>query len=39
MAKKKSNKKKDIKVYMIVLWTLFVMFGLRPILEMLGKTL
>ena len=29
MAKKrKSNKKKDVKVYLIVLWTLFVMFGL-----------
>lgn len=33
MAKKrKSNKKKDIKVYMIVLWTLFVMFGLSVFL-------
>ena len=28
MTKKKTNKKKDVKVYMIVLWTLFVLFGL-----------
>ena len=28
MIKKKTNKKKDVKVYMIVLWTLFVLFGL-----------
>ena len=28
MAKKKSNKKKDVKVYLIVLWSFFVLFGL-----------
>ena len=30
--KRKSNKKKDVKVYLIVLWTLFVMFGLSVFL-------
>ena len=28
MAKKKSKKKRDIKIYLIVIWTLFVLFGL-----------
>ena len=28
MDKNKTKKKRDVKVYMIVLWTLFVMFGL-----------
>ena len=32
MAKKKSNKKRDIKVYLIVIWTLFVMFGVAVFL-------
>ena len=27
MAKRKSKKKRDIKVYLIVIWTLFVLFG------------
>ena len=28
MAKRKSKKKRDIKIYLIVIWTLFIMFGL-----------
>ena len=32
MTRKKSNKKRDIKVYLIVIWTLFVMFGVAVFL-------
>ena len=32
MAKNRSNKKRDVKVYLIVLWTLFVMFGVSVFL-------
>jgi len=32
MTKKKKNKKRDIKVYLIVLWTLFVLFGVSVFL-------
>lgn len=38
MAKKKQNKKRDIKVYMIVLWTLFVLFGFSIYLIFHGIT-
>ncbi|MBR6438548.1 MAG: PBP1A family penicillin-binding protein [Bacteroidales bacterium] len=32
MAKKRKSKKKDVKVYLIVLWTFFVLFGLSVFL-------
>lgn len=38
MAKKKQNKKRDVKVYMIVLWTLFVLFGFSIYLIFHGIT-
>lgn len=38
MAKKKKNKKRDVKVYLIVLWTLFVLFGLSIYLIFHGIT-
>ena len=38
MAKRKSNKKKDIKVYLIVLWSLFLVFCLGVFLLFYGIT-
>ena len=38
MAKKKNNKKRDVKVYLIVLWTLFVLFGFSIFLLFHGIT-
>ncbi|MBQ4205378.1 MAG: transglycosylase domain-containing protein, partial [Bacteroidales bacterium] len=38
MAKKKQNKKRDVKVYLIVLWTLFVLFGVSIYLIFHGIT-
>lgn len=38
MAKKKNNKKRDIKVYLIVLWSLFVLFGFSIYLLFHGIT-
>ena len=38
MAKKKKNKKRDIKVYLIVLWSLFVLFGFSIYLLFHGIT-
>jgi penicillin-binding protein 1A len=38
MTKKKKNKKRDVKVYLIVLWTLFVLFGLSIYLVFYGIT-
>ena len=38
MAKKKQHKKRDVKVYLIVLWTLFVLFGFSVYLLFHGIT-
>ena len=38
MAKKKKNKKRDVKVYLIVIWTLFVLFGFSIYLIFHGIT-